>query len=72
MEEKDDELQTNFGVTRCSIWGLALVGTRDGGHRERRAHWGRLGRPGETMSPSWSAQHHQQFLLIVQLAAGKH
>ena len=64
MEEKDDELQTNFGVTRCSIW--------DGGHRERRAHWGRLGRPGETMSPSWAAQHYQQFLLIVQLAAGKH
>ena len=24
MEEKDDELQTNFGATRCSIWGLAL------------------------------------------------
>ena len=25
MEEKDDELQTNFGATRCSIWELALV-----------------------------------------------
>ena len=31
MEEKDDELQTNFGATRCSIWGLALVGAF--GHR---------------------------------------
>ena len=27
MEEKDDELQTNLGATRSSIWGLALVGT---------------------------------------------
>ena len=27
MEEKDNELQTNFGATRCFIWGLALVGT---------------------------------------------
>ena len=28
MEEKDDELQINFGATRCSIWGSALVSTR--------------------------------------------
>ena len=27
MEEKDNELQTNFGATRCSICRLALVGT---------------------------------------------
>ena len=25
MEEKDDELQINFGAARCFIWGLALV-----------------------------------------------
>ena len=24
MEAKDDELLTNFGATRCSIWGLEL------------------------------------------------
>ena len=28
----DDEFQTNFGATRCSIWELALVCT--GCHRE--------------------------------------
>ena len=27
MEAKDDELQTNFGATRCSIWGIELVRT---------------------------------------------
>ena len=27
MEEKDDELQTSFGATRCSIWGIELVRT---------------------------------------------
>ena len=35
MEAKDDELQTNFGATRCSIWGIELVGA---GHR-----WAPLG-----------------------------
>ena len=25
------KLQTDFCATRCSIWGLALVGTRGGG-----------------------------------------
>ena len=47
MEEKDEELQTNFGATRWYIWA--------GGDR---------GRP--------KAQLYQQFLLIVQLVAGKH
>ena len=27
MEAKDDELKTNFGATRCSIWGIELVRT---------------------------------------------
>ena len=27
MEANDDELLTNFGATRCSIWGLELVRT---------------------------------------------
>ena len=27
MEAKDDELQTNFGATWCSIWNLELVRT---------------------------------------------
>ena len=27
MEAKDDELQTNVGATRCSIWGMELVRT---------------------------------------------
>ena len=35
MEKKDDELQSNYGATRCSNWGLALVATF--GH-----HWGAL------------------------------
>ena len=56
MEAKDDELQTNFGATRCSIWELALVCT--GCHREMGitgegvtvGDWGRLG-----------AQHYQHF-----------
>ena len=48
MEEKDDELQTNFGATRCSIWGLALVSTGDGGQQGRRAHWGIPSKTGET------------------------
>ena len=26
MEVNDDELLTNFGATRCSIWGLELGG----------------------------------------------
>ena len=26
MEANDDALLTNFGATRCSIWGLELVG----------------------------------------------
>ena len=62
MEEKDDELQTNFGATRCSIWGLALValGVTGGG-----------GLTGGDRGIQW-AQHYQQFLLIVQLVAGKH
>ena len=25
IEAKDDELQTNFGATKCSIWRLELV-----------------------------------------------
>ena len=47
MEEKNEELQTNFGATRWSIWSR-----------------GDRGRP--------CAQLYQQFLLIVQLVAGKH
>ena len=27
MEAKDDEFQTNFGATICSIWELELVRT---------------------------------------------
>ena len=27
MEAKDDELQTNVGAARCSIWGMELVRT---------------------------------------------
>ena len=37
MEEKDDELQNNFGATKCSIKGLAPLGTADtAGHRHAR------------------------------------
>ena len=58
MEAKDDELKTNFGATRCSIWGIELVRT---GRR-----WAPLGTAGHRWAPLGS------FELILQLVAGNH
>ena len=48
MEAKDDELQTNFCATRCSIWGMELV-------RTGRC-WAPLGNPGHICAnfATWS------------------
>ena len=52
MEANDDELLTNFGATRCSIWGLELVRT---GRR-----WAPLGTAGHRWAPLGT------FVLILQ------
>ena len=49
MEAKDDELQTNFCATRCSIWGMELVRT---GPR-----WAPLGTPGHPWAPLGTPGH---------------
>ena len=50
MEAKDDELLTNFGATRCSIWGLELV--------RKGQHWAPLGTAGHCWAPLGTAGHH--------------
>ena len=50
MEAKDDELLTNFGATRCSIWGLELF-------RTGRHSWAQLGTAGHSWAPLGTARH---------------
>ena len=56
MEANDDELLTNFGATRCSIWGLELV------------NWSALGTAGHfcanfatMLNPHFVAREHGLF-----------